>query len=240
MLAVVIPVIVLTLAFAWWFRRGNRHARYRPDWDYSGRAEIVVWSIPALVVLFLSGIAWVGAHRLDPARQLKSATPALEVQVVSLDWQWLFIYPAQGIASVNHMVVPAGTPIRFSLTSTSVMNSFFIPQWGSQIYTMPGMTTHLNLQADQPGVYRGLSAQFSGDGFSDMRFTVDAVSAEQFQEWIAASRAKGGRLDAPAFIQLARPRKAEVAMTYAKVSAGLFDAIASGHLVLDSVAQPGD
>ena len=237
MLAVVIPVIVLTLLFAWWFRAGNRHARYRPDWEFSPRIEVIIWAIPALVILFLGGIAWVGSHDLDPPRALKSDTPAVEVQVVSLDWRWLFIYPAQGIASLNHLVVPASTPIHFSLTSTSVMNSFFIPQLGSQIYTMAGMTTHLNLQADKTGTYQGLSAQFSGDGFSDMRFALDAVPEGEFQSWITATRAQGGVLDQPAFAELARPSKVQGAPTYGEVTGGLFDAIAAGHIAADLAPQ---
>lgn len=239
MLAVVIPVIVLTLAFAWWFRAGNRHALHRPDWEYSGKIEMIVWSIPALVILFLGGIAWVGSHELDPPRALQSERAPLEVQVVSLDWQWLFIYPAQGIASVNHLVVPAGVPVHFSLTSNSVMNSFFIPQLGSQIYTMAGMTTHLNLQADERGTYRGLSAQFSGDGFADMRFQVEAVSGDDFQSWITATRANGGRLDGPAFVALARPSHAKGTPTYAAVSPGLFEAIATNHPPTDLALQSG-
>jgi cytochrome o ubiquinol oxidase subunit 2 len=225
MLAVVIPVILLTLGFAWWFRSGNRHALYRPDWEFSPRIEVIIWAIPALVILFLGGIAWVGSHELDPPRALKSNTQPLQVQVVSLDWQWLFIYPGQHIASLNHLVVPAGVPVSFSLTSASVMNSFFIPQLGSQIYTMAGMTTHVNLQADEPGKYQGLSAQFSGDGFSDMRFDVDAVTADGFQAWVSEVQGKSGMLDAAAFAQLARPTHAGGTATYAQVSGGLFDAI---------------
>jgi cytochrome o ubiquinol oxidase subunit 2 len=230
MLAVVGPVILLTLGFAWWFRSGNRHARYRPDWEYSGRIEVIVWAIPALVILFLGGIAWVGSHELDPPRALHSNTEPLEVQVVSLDWQWLFIYPGQHIASLNHLVVPAGVPLRFSLTSASVMNSFFIPQLGSQIYTMAGMTTHVNLQADERGTYEGLSAQFSGEGFSDMRFDVDAVPTEDFQAWVNTVRTKSGVLDETAYAQLARPSRVKGTATYAEVSAGLFAAIVAGRV----------
>jgi cytochrome o ubiquinol oxidase subunit II len=228
MLAVIGPVILLTLAFAWWFRSGNRHARYRPDWEYSGRIEVIIWAIPALVILFLGGIAWVGSHQLDPPRALRSNAQPLEVQVVSLDWQWLFIYPGQHIASLNHLVVPAGVPVRFSLTSTSVMNSFFIPQLGSQIYTMAGMTTHVNLQADERGRYQGLSAQFSGEGFSDMRFDVDALPGDDFQAWVSDVQTKSGLLDAPTFADLARPSRANGTTTYAQVSGGLFDAIVAG------------
>jgi cytochrome o ubiquinol oxidase subunit II len=235
MLAVVIPVILLTLGFAWWFRAGNRFAQYRPDWEYSGRIEMITWSIPALVILFLGGIAWVGSHQLDPPRALKSNSQPLEVQVVSLDWQWLFIYPGQHIASLNHLVIPAGVPVRFSLTSSSVMNSFFIPQLGSQIYTMAGMTTHVNLQADQEGTYRGISAQFSGEGFADMRFDVDAVSDTGFQAWVSEVRASSQVLDAPAFAQLALPTRAKGIASYADVSAGLFETIAAGHPPVTSI-----
>lgn len=230
MLAVIIPVILLTLLFAWWFRAGNRHARYLPDWEYSGRIEVIVWAIPALVILFLGGIAWVGSHELDPPRALRTDAQPLQVQVVSLDWQWLFIYPGEHIASLNHLVVPTGVPLRFSLTSNSVMNSFFIPQLGSQIYTMAGMTTHLNLQADARGTYRGLSAQFSGEGFADMRFDVDAVSAADYQAWVGRVRTRSGVLDAPAFARLARPARATGTATFAEVASGLFDAIVAGRL----------
>jgi cytochrome o ubiquinol oxidase subunit 2 len=228
MLAVIVPVIALTLGFAWWFRSGNRRATYRPDWEYSGRIEVIVWAIPALVILFLGGIAWVGSHELDPPRALKSNTEPLQVQVVSLDWQWLFIYPDRHIASLNHLVLPANVPVRFSLTSTTVMNSFFIPQLGSQIYTMAGMTTHVNLRADEQGRYEGLSAQFSGEGFADMRFDVDVLPADGFDAWVSDARARSEVLDATRFAQLARPSRANGTATYADVAAGLFEDIAAG------------
>ena len=225
MLAVIVPVILLTLAFAWWFRAGNRWARRAPDWAYSGPVEVTVWAIPALVVLFLGGIAWIGAHDLDPARPLAAKTAPLEVQVVSLDWKWLFIYPAQGVASVNRLVVPAGTPLRLRLTSAGVMNSFFVPQLGSQVYTMAGMTTTLHLQADRPGTYPGLSAQFSGDGFSDMRFDAVALAPAAFADWLAGARAHPGALDTTAYAALARPGVAASAATWGQVAPGLFDTI---------------
>jgi cytochrome o ubiquinol oxidase subunit 2 len=228
MLAVVIPVILLTMGFAWWFRAGNSRARYLPDWEYSGRIEMIVWSIPALVIVFLGGIAWISSHELDPPRPIESAAAPLDVEVVSLDWKWLFIYPSEGVASVNRLVVPVGTPVRFRLTSGSVMNSFFVPQLGSQIYTMPGMTTRLNLRADKPGTYQGLSAQFSGDGFSDMRFDVTAIPADQFATWIKSARGQGGALDVAAYDALARPSRAVAPTTYARVATELFDAIAAG------------
>ena len=230
MLAVVVPVIILTLAFAWWFRAGNRRATYRPDWEYSGTIELIVWAIPALVILFLGGIAWIGSHELDPPKPLASDTSPLEVEVVSLDWQWLFIYPNERIATVNRLVVPTGVPVHFRLTSTSVMNSFFIPQLGSQIYTMAGMTTQLNLQADEAGTYSGLSAQFSGPGFSDMRFTLVADSSEKFSSWVAEVRARGGVLDSAAFAQLARPTRGGGDLTYGTVADDPFERVADGHM----------
>ena len=225
MLAVVIPVIVLTLVFAWWFRAKNRRAQYRPDWEYSGRIEMIIWSIPALVILFLGGIAWTASHDLDPPAPLADATAPLDIEVISLDWRWLFIYPHEGIASLNRLVVPAGVPLRFRLTSTTVMNSFFVPQLGSQIYAMPNMVTRLNLEADQPGTFEGLSAQFSGDGFSDMRFDLVATGAEDYEKWVSAAKAQGGVLDAAAFEELMRPAKADGVQTYSQVSEGLFDRV---------------
>ena len=175
MLVVVIPVILAILAFAWWYRSSNPRASRSPDSGYEGRLEFVVWSIPALTVILLSGVIWIGSHQLDPRAPIPAKADPLRVDVVALDWKWLFIYPDQGIAAVNQLVVPAGTPVQFRLTSATVMNSFFVPQLGSQIYTMGGMTTHLNLLADAPGQFPGFSANFSGDGFPQMRFVVEAV-----------------------------------------------------------------
>jgi cytochrome o ubiquinol oxidase subunit 2 len=228
MLAVIIPVIVLTLVFAWWFRAGNRRAVRWPDWEYSGRIEFVVWSIPALVIMFLGGICWIGSHDLDPKMPLAGVRHPLEVDVVSLDWQWLFIYPDQGVASVNRLVVPATTPIHFRLTSATVMNSFFVPQLGSQIYTMPHMATQLYLEADEPGTYPGLSAQFSGDGFSDMRFDVVALAPQDFPHWVETTQAAGGNLDAARYNQLARPTENAPPATFGAVAPHLFEAVVQG------------
>jgi len=225
MLAVVVPVIVLTLVFAWWFRAKNKRAQYRPDWEYSGRIEMIIWSIPALIILFLGGIAWTGSHDLDPPAPLADSTAPLDIEVISLDWRWLFIYPHEGIASLNRLVVPAGVPLRFRLTSTTVMNSFFVPQLGTQIYAMPNMVTRLNLEADHPGTFEGLSAQFSGDGFSDMRFDLVATEAEAFKAWVDTTKTQGGDLDARTFEELERPAKPDGVQTYAQVSEGLFDMI---------------
>lgn len=228
MLAVVIPVILLTLGFAWWFRAGNTRARYLPTWEYSGSIEMIVWSIPALVVVFLGGIAWISSHDLDPPRPIAFSAPPLEVNVVSLDWKWLFIYPDDGVASVNRLVVPVGRPVHFRLTSATVMNSFFVPALGSQIYTMPGMTTQLNLRADQAGVYKGFSAQFSGDGFADMRFEAAALPPDQFVRWIESTKARQRPLDPAAYAALAQPSKAVAPVTYSPVAQGLFETISGG------------
>lgn len=230
MLVIVVPTIVATLFFAWWYRAGNTRARYRPDFTYSGRIEMVVWSIPILTILFLGGLIWSGSHRLDPGRPLASNQPPLDVQVVSLDWKWLFIYPGQGIASVNRLVIPAGRPIRFRLTSASVMNVFFVPRLGSQIYTMNGMATTLNLQADKPGSYFGTSAHFSGDGFSDMQFRVDAMPQAEFDRWAAAARNTGPALDTAGYAQLARQSENVRPFTYRAVDPRLFDAVVTHRL----------
>jgi cytochrome o ubiquinol oxidase subunit 2 len=224
MLAIVIPTIFATLAFAWWFRAGNAKATHLPGWQYSGRLELLVWSVPALVVIFLGGLAWVGSHELDPPKPLAGPAP-LHIEVVSLDWKWLFIYPDQGVASVNRLVVPAGRPISFRLTSATVMNSFFVPQLGSQIYAMAGMETALNLQADRPGVYRGLSAQYSGKGFPGMAFTVDAVPAPQFDAWLSSTRRGGPLLDRTAYLALLAPSDGVAPYTYRAAAPGLFEAI---------------
>jgi len=225
MLVVVLPVIVLTLAFAWWYRASNARAVYWPDWSYSGHIELVVWSIPAMVVILLAAVGWIGSHELDPALKLKANARPIRVEVVSLDWKWLFIYPEQQVAAVNQLVIPTGVPVEFVLTSATVMNSFFVPQLGSQIYTMPGMTTRLNLLAARPGDYPGLSANFSGDGFSDMRFLVHAVPATEFASWLARTREAGPALNADAYSQLARPEGSAQARTYSNVDPNLFEQI---------------
>jgi cytochrome o ubiquinol oxidase subunit 2 len=235
MLAIVIPTILATLGVAYWYRSSNWRARYMPDFVYSGRLELLVWSIPAMTVLLVGGVAWVGAHDLDPHKPITSAAKPVTVQVVSLDWKWLFIYPDQGIASVNQLTIPVGTPVSFELTSSGVMNSFFVPQLGSQIYTMPGMTTRLQLKADHAGAYRGLSAQYSGEGFADMRFTVDAVPPENFAQWVDAARNAGPVLDGRAYADLAKPSQAVAPFTYRAVAPGLFNGILSSGMQPDSL-----
>jgi cytochrome o ubiquinol oxidase subunit 2 len=227
MLAIVVPTIIATLVFAWWFRESNTSATFRPTFVYSGRIEVVVWSIPILVILFLGGIIWIGSHDLDPAKAPISQTKALDVQVVSLDWKWLFIYPDQGIASINEVVAPVGTPIHFVMTSSSVMNAFFVPQLGSMIYTMNGMITQLYLQADREGDFYGRSAQFSGDGFPGMEFTLRAVTLDGFDAWTRGAKGKGPNLDQAQYTELAKQSMDVKPMTYGSVDPHLFHAIAS-------------
>jgi cytochrome o ubiquinol oxidase subunit 2 len=239
MLVVVLPVILLTLGFAWWYRASNQRAAYRPDWSYSGRIELVVWSIPAMVVMLLAAVAWTGSHDLDPAQKLATDVTPIRIEVVSLDWKWLFIYPNQQIADVNELIVPVGTPIEFSLTSANVMNAFFVPQLGSQIYTMPGMTTRLNLLAERAGDYPGFSSNFSGEGFSDMRFLVHAVPASEFLRWLAQTRDAGSALDADAYTQLARAGSNTRTRTYNHVDPALFDQIVHSGAPHTAAAERG-
>jgi cytochrome o ubiquinol oxidase subunit 2 len=230
MLAIIIPTMIATVAVAWWFRRGNKKATYRPDWEYSGAIELVVWGIPVLTVMLLAGIAWIGSHRLEPSRPLPSDKPPLKVEVVSLDWKWLFIYPDQGIATVNQLVVPAGTPVSYRLTSATVWNVFWVPQMGSMIYTMPRMATRLNLQADRQGTFNGLSGHFSGDGFPGMEFKVHSLPPDQFAMWAQGARGNGGALDGQSYAALSKPSSYVKPMTYGAVAPGLFDAIVAGRV----------
>jgi cytochrome o ubiquinol oxidase subunit 2 len=230
MLLIAVPTILATLWFAWWFRASNHAALYRPNWAYSDKLEVLVWAIPALVVLFLGGVAWIGSHQLDPARPIESSVRPLEVQVVSLDWRWLFIYPEQHIATVNRLVLPVGTPVHFRITSSSVMNVFFVPRIGGEIYAMNGMATQLNLLARNIGRFPGLSAQFSGDGFSDMGFNTDVVSENGFRDFVTDASASAKRLDEAEYISLSHPSRSTDVMLFGKVTDNIFDDIVTRRL----------
>jgi cytochrome o ubiquinol oxidase subunit II len=241
MLVIVIPVMVATLGVAFWFRASNQRARYLPDFKESGRIEILIWSIPLMTILLVGTVAWISSYDLDPPKPLTSSVKPVKVQVVSLDWKWLFIYPEESVASVNRLVIPVGTPVSLELTSSGVMNSFFVPQLAGQIYTMAGMVTHLNLQADYSGTYRGMSANFSGDGFADMHFDVDAVTPEKFSAWVVATRSAGPTLDARTLADLVKPSGAVAPFTYRTVVPGLFTAVLNAGLQSDDglcVAYP--
>lgn len=227
MLAIVIPTILLAFWVAWHYRASNTKAEYLPYWSYSGRIEAVVWSIPTLTIMFIGGVIWIGSHQLDPFRPLPSKTPAVEVQVVSLDWKWLFIYPQHGIATVNQLVIPTGTPARFSITSASVFNVFFVPRLGSMIYAMPGMVSQLNLQADHPADIWGISAQFSGDGFSDMHFDVKSVPPAEFDAWVSRVRGAGPVLDQATYVRLTHQSANVPPATFGAIDPHLFHAVAT-------------
>ena len=227
MLCIIVPTMVATVAVAWWYRPGNYKAKRLPDWSFSGRIEIVTWSVPLMTIIFLGGIAWIGSHELDPGKPLPGKEKPLEVQVVSLDWKWLFIYPAEKVASVNQLVLPAGRPVHFSLTSASVWDSFFVPQLGSQIYTMRGMTTQLNLQADREGSFYGLSTHLSGDGFSDMNFETKAVSGEGFAAWVKGAQASQAVLDDDAYKAFSHQSIKNPVATYRVADEQLFGKVVS-------------
>jgi cytochrome o ubiquinol oxidase subunit II len=230
MLAIVLPTILAIFAFSFWFRASNARAFHWPDWEYSGRIELVVWSIPTLTVILLGGVAWLGAHHLDPAKPIEGSGEPLTIQAVSLDWKWLFIYPDQKVATINTLTVPAGVPLQFQLTSASVMNAFFIPQFGSLIYTMNGMNNRLNLRADTPGTFQGLSAHFSGDGFSDMHFDVHVVPSEQFSKWAQDASKAEKALDARSYEQIAKPSMKNAPAIYRLADPDLYRSIVTQKL----------
>ena len=233
MLVIIVPVMVLTVLFAWRYRASNTAARYRPDWEHSIHLELVIWAAPLLIIICLGALTWVGTHLLDPYRPLgrtaaAGAAPAqapLRVDVVALDWKWLFIYPDYGIATVNEVAAPVGRSIEFHITASSVMNSFYIPALAGQIYAMPGMQTQLAAVIDRPGDYEGFSANYSGAGFSDMHFVFHALPAAQFTGWIADVRAAGGTLSPAVYRALARPSEDEPVHRYATVDPGLYQSI---------------
>jgi len=226
MLLVVIPVIVLTLVFAWKYRAGNTRATYTPKWAHSKKIEVVVWTIPIIIVICLAIVAWRTTHKLDPYRPLDSDVPPVKVQVIALDWKWLFIYPDLGIASVNELAFPKNTPVDFRITSDTAMNSFFIPQLGGQIYAMAGMETQLHLIANEAGTFHGMSANYSGAGFSGMKFRALATETpEAFQAWVQKVRTQGTPLDVVAYQNLAKPSENNPAAYYTLPRPLLFDAV---------------
>ncbi|MBV8443790.1 MAG: ubiquinol oxidase subunit II [Hyphomicrobiales bacterium] len=240
MLAIVVPTGVVALTFAWWFRASNTRAIHLPEFEYSGQVEMITWSIPLLTIMLLGGVAWIGSHELDPAQPLAAEAAPIDVQVVSLDWKWLFIYPAQRVASVNRLVIPAGVPVHFTLTSASVMNAFFIPDLGSMIYTMNRMATDLNLIADKPGEFLGESAMFSGDGFADMHFNVEAVPPDQFKAWVEETRSSGGKtLDADAYKELSKQSIKVAPFVFSDIEPDLFQKVLTQALPPGPGPKPG-
>ena len=225
MLLVVLPVIVMTLWFAWRYRASNTHARYTPAWTYSGKIDAVVWAVPTVIVLVLGVLVWTYTHRLDPYKRLDPTQQRLEVQAIAQDWKWLFLYPAQGIATVNELAFPSGMPLNLQITSDTVMNAFSIPALGGQIYAMAGMRTKLNLLADVPGRFVGRNTQYSGRGFSQQQFTAVAMTRQGFDDWIARVKQSPNALDAAAYERLARPSTLPGVTRFSSYKAGLFDEI---------------
>jgi cytochrome o ubiquinol oxidase subunit 2 len=238
MMLVVLPAIIMTFVFAWKFRATNKKAEYKPEWT-SKKLEFINWCFPALIVITLSIIVWIDTHRLDQYHPIKSDKKPIIIQVVSLDWRWLFIYPEQKIATINQITFPVGVPIHFYITSDKVMNSFFIPQLGSQIMTMPAMQTQLFLIANRPGSYLGISSNYSGRGFSGMNFQVNATSNNEFDNWINKAKKSNKRLDFSDYEKLAIPSTDSSVTYFFPVQDNLFKTIASQNMDMSSFGYRG-
>jgi cytochrome o ubiquinol oxidase subunit 2 len=225
MLLIIVPVMALTVWFAWRYRHSNQKARYEPDWHHSTRLELLIWAAPLLIIICLGALTWLGTHLLDPYRKLAHPKPPLEVQVVALDWKWLFIYPQYGIATVNELAVPVNRPIALRITASSVMNSLYIPELAGQVYAMPGMETKLHGVLNAPVVSQGFSANYSGAGFSGMRFAFRGLGDRDFEQWVQTTRSTGGELTRTVYLQLERPSENEPVRRYALVDDELYHAI---------------
>ena len=225
MLLVVIPVFILTIVFSWRYRATNTKATYKPDWAHSWVLESIWWAIPCVIIAILATITWITSHTLDPYRPIKSDVKPLNVQVVSLNWKWLFIYPEQNIATVNYLQIPENTPVSFKIASDAPMNSFWITQLGGQIMSMPAMQTQLHLLADKRGVYKGYSANFSGDGFSGMHFDVKVSSSEAFKNWVGEVKSAPQALTKSTYIALTEPSEFHKVTYYSLVEKNLFSSI---------------
>ena len=237
MLIIIVPVIALTLFFAWKYRHSNPTATdddYDPDWHHSTTLELVIWTVPLMIIIALGAMTWIGTHKLDPYRPLDrisaeqpldaQSTP-MEVRVVALDWKWLFFYPEQGIATVNELAAPVDRPILFKLTASSTMNAFYVPDLAGMIYAMPGMQTELNAVINKPGVYHGLASHYSGYGFSGMTFKFHGLSQGDFDGWVAKAKAEGKALSSAAYLELAKPSERHPVERFASVEEGLYDKV---------------
>jgi cytochrome o ubiquinol oxidase subunit 2 len=242
MLLIIIPVIFLVFLFAWRYRHSNTEARYEPDWHHSTRLEVVIWSAPLVIIIALGAVTWISTHKLDPYRPLdriNANTPVaadvkpLNVEVVAMDWKWLFFYPDLGIATVNELAAPVNMPISFKITATSVMNSFYVPALAGQIYAMPGMETQLHAVINHPGEFEGFSANYSGPGFSGMRFKFHGLSQADFDQWVEKAKQQGTALNTDAYLKLAKPSERNPAQYYASFDNALYNKI------LNMCATPG-
>ncbi len=234
MLLIIVPVILLTLLFAWRYRQSNTSAKYDPEWDHSTKLELVIWGAPLLIIIALGMVTWIYTHKLDPYRKLErldenrplpASVKPLVVEVVAMDWKWLFIYPEQGIATVNELAAPVDVPVQFKITATHAMNSFFIPALAGQIYAMPGMQTQLHAVINKAGKYEGFSANYSGAGYSDMRFTFHGLSTEEFAQWVQKAKAGQGDLNRANYLELEKPSIKDPVRQFANVDKDLYHAI---------------
>jgi cytochrome o ubiquinol oxidase subunit 2 len=223
MLLIVIPVLGLTFGIAWKYRATNQRSSYQPDWDHNRRLEAIWWGFPILIITILATMTWHSTHQFDPSRALVSDRKPLTIQVVALQWKWLFIYPQQNFATVNYVKFPVDQPVRFEITADAPMNSFWIPRLGGQIYAMPGMVTKLNLKADQAGSYPGSSANISGTGFTEMRFTAEAAQADDFTAWVRANQRAANPLTNDSYERLARPAVIKNPPSFSSVDSDIFD-----------------
>lgn len=242
MLLIIVPVIALTIYFAWHYRASNEKAEYDEDWAHSTQLEVVIWTAPLLIIIALGALTWISTHTLDPFRPLariapKQPVPAdvkpLQVQAIALDWKWLFLYPEEGIATVNELAAPVDRPIAFKLTSTSVMNSFYVPALAGMIYAMPGMQTQLHAVINKEGVYDGLASHYSGTGFSQMTFKFHGMKKDGFDAWVAKAKAEGSELSREAYLDLEKPSERVAPRFYKSVADGLYQQI------LNMCAEPG-
>jgi len=236
MLLIIVPVMTLTVLFAWRYRASNTQAPYEPDWDHSTQLELIIWAGPLLIIICLGALTWVGTHLLDPYRALGRVRPdrpgspvqaPLRVDAVAMDWKWLFIYPEYRLATVNELAVPIDRPIDFHITASGVMNAFYVPALAGMIYAMPGMETRLHAVANRPGDYLGLSANYSGAGFAGMHFRFRALPEAGFASWLAQAQqaTAGASLDRTAYLQLQQPSEDEPVRYFSATDAGLFEAI---------------
>ena len=232
MLLIVIPVIVMTLVFAWRYRASNTKARYEPDWAHSTAIEVVMWSIPCMIILVLAVLTWRSSHALDPYKPLDSDKKPVVIEAMSLDWKWLFIYPEEKVAVVNELTFPVDTPLNFRITSDTVMNVFFVPRLGSMIYSMAGMETKLHLIADETGKFEGMSANYSGHGFNKMHFTAHSVTEPEYRQWLGTLRGDGKALDLAAYDALAAEKNHDwyPVTYYGSVEDGLFRTVIRRHV----------
>jgi len=222
MLLVVIPVIILSIFIPWRYRASNTKAVYRPDWANSHLLEFIWWSIPCIIIAILAVIAWKYTHSLDPYRSIAADEDTVMVEAIAMDWKWVFIYPREKIATVNELTIPVNKPVRFFIASDAPMNSFEIPSLSGQIYAMTGMQTKLNIIATEIGTYRGLSTNFSGNGFSGMHFKVHVVSKDDFQNWTKMVQKSPKHLTQAAYDALTKPTENNPVEYYSQASDGLF------------------